>query len=274
MNTNDLNISVLESFIERGINLLPQLVLAIVILVLGLKVIKMLKNRIDYYFTKRELDPALQNFLLNLLDITLKIALFISIASTIGIQTTSFVAVLGSAGLAVGLALQGSLANFAGGVMLLLFRPFKAGHFIEAQGFLGTVKNLTIFHTILVTSDNKRIILPNGPLANSPITNYSAEPTRRVDLLFSISYSDDINKAKDVIFEIISNDPRALSEPAPFVGVLTLGESSVDLSSRTWVNAKDYWPFYWENIEKIKIALEKEGMSIPFPQRDVHLYQK
>lgn len=265
------DLSFLESYAAELVSYLPQLFAALVILLIGLKFIRFFRIRLSS-FLERKYDPALQTFLTSLLDITLKVALIISVASMLGVQTTSFLAILGSAGLAIGLALQGSLANFAGGVMLLIFRPFKAGDFIDACGHMGTVKRLTIFHTILNTPDNRRIILPNGPLANSSITNFSAEERRRVDLTFGISYSDNIAVARDIILKVIENDPRVLSDPAPMVAVHTLGESSVDLTVRAWTKTADYWPYYWDNMERIKVALEEGGLTIPFPQRDVHLY--
>ncbi len=266
--------NVLEQYFEKLIDYSPQLVLALIVLTIGLKFIGLLRNRLSSFLIKKEYDQALQSFLVSILDITLKVALFISVASMLGVQTTSFLAVLGSAGLAVGLALQGSLANFAGGVMLLIFKPFKAGHYIEAQGFQGTVKQLTIFHTVLTTPDNKRIVLPNGPLANGAITNFSAEDIRRVDMSFGISYSDNIGVAKEIILKTIKEDPRVLADPAPMTAVVSLGDSSVDLTARGWVKTGDFWPFYWDNMEKIKVALEEGGITIPFPQRDVHLFQQ
>lgn len=266
--------NVLEQYFEKLIDYSPQLVLALIVLTIGLKFIGLLRNRLSSFLIKKEYDQALQSFLVSILDITSKVALFISVASMLGVQTTSFLAVLGSAGLAVGLALQGSLANFAGGVMLLIFKPFKAGHYIEAQGFQGTVKQLTIFHTVLTTPDNKRIVLPNGPLANGAITNFSAEDIRRVDMSFGISYSDNIGVAKDIILKTIKEDPRVLADPAPMTAVVSLGDSSVDLTARGWVKTGDFWPFYWDNMEKIKVALEEGGITIPFPQRDVHLFQQ
>lgn len=266
------DVSIIEGYAEKLAFYFPQLVTAIIVLIVGLKVLRFFRSRFNLLLEKREYDPALQSFLVSIFDVTLKIALFISVASMLGLQTTSFIALLGSAGLAVGLALQGSLSNFAGGVMLLLFKPFRAGHYIEAQGYQGTVKRLTIFHTILNTPDNKRIVLPNGPLANGAIINFSAEDRRRVDLLFGISYGDDIKKAKEIIRSTILEDDRVLSDPEPMVAVVNLGDSSVDLTARAWTKTGDYWPYYWENMEKIKVRLEEGGVTIPFPQRDVHHY--
>lgn len=271
-NSNDS--SIVEKYLEELISYFPQIVTAIIVLLVGLKIIRFFRLKFSSHLEKRGYDSALQNFLVSLFDITLKISLLISVAAMLGVQTTSFVALLASAGLAVGLALQGSLSNFAGGVMLLIFKPFRAGHFIEAQGHQGIVRQLTIFHTVLNTVDNKKIVLPNGPLANGAIVNFSAEEQRRVDLLFSISYGDNIKTAKDIIRATILEDERVLPEPAPMIAVAALGESSVDITARAWTKTADYWPYYWDNLEKIKGRLEEGGVTIPFPQRDVHLYEK
>jgi small conductance mechanosensitive channel len=191
----------------------------------------------------------------------------------VGIATTSFVAILGAAGLAIGLALQGSLANFAGGVLILLFKPFKVGDYIEAQGYSGTVNEIQIFNTILKSLDNKTIIIPNGNLSNDCITNYSTEPLRRVDFVFGIGYEDDIKKAKEVLLTIIKSDSRVLKEPEPFVSIGELGDSSVNFTVRVWCNKEAYWDVYFDMFEKVKLEFDKQGISIPFPQRDVHLYQ-
>ena len=268
------NIEVLEVYAERLVSYLPQILGALVFLAFGLKIIRFFRLRLEKLLEKRNYDPALQNFLISLFDVTLKVSVVISVASMLGVQTTSFLAILGSAGLAVGLALQGSLANFAGGVMLLLFKPFKAGNYIEAQGHQGTVRKLTIFHTVLTTPDNKRIILPNGPLANGSITNFSAEDKRRVDIPMSISYSDNIAKAKEILMSCMFEDERILQDPVPMVAVVSLGDNSVNLTVRAWVKTENYWPYFWDNMEKMKVRLEEGGITIPFPQRDVYLYQQ
>ena len=192
----------------------------------------------------------------------------------IGIETTSFIAVLGAAGLAIGLALQGSLSNFAGGVLVLMFRPYKVGDFIDAQGVMGTVHEIQIFNTILKTPDNKVIIVPNGAISNGIITNFSMEATRRVDFVFGIGYSDDIAKAKATIERLISEDGRALSDPEPQIVVSELADSSVNITTRVWVNASDYWGLFFDLTEKVKLTFDQEGISIPFPQRDVHVIQE
>jgi small conductance mechanosensitive channel len=199
--------------------------------------------------------------------------LFVLIAalSHLGIDTTSLVALLGAAGLAVGLSLQDSLGNFAAGVMIIVFKPFKKGDFIDAGGAMGTVDAISIFTTIMTTPDNKEIIIPNGSIIGGNITNYSARPTRRVDMVFGISYDDDLQKAKAILQEIIAADSRVLSEPAPVVTLGELADSSVNFLVRPWVNAADYWGVMWDTTEQVKLRFDAEGISIPFPQMDVHL---
>ena len=191
----------------------------------------------------------------------------------LGIQMTSFIAILGAAGLAVGLALQGSLANFAGGVLILLFKPFKVGDFIDAVGFSGTVKEIQVFSTKMTTPDNKTIIIPNGNLANSSMTNYSTQTQRRVDFVFGIGYNDDIKKAKSVINELIYKDERILKDPEPLVVVSELGDSSVNLTVRVWSKSADYWGIFFDMQESVKLKFDEQGISIPYPQQDVHLYK-
>lgn len=249
----------------------PKVVLALVTLIVGLWLIKRLMNLLESRLTAK--DPTLSKFLCGLIGITLKILLLISVASMVGIATTSFVAIMGAAGLAVGLALQGSLANFAGGVLILIFKPFKVGDVIEAQGYLGTVVEIQILYTVLNTFDNRRIIIPNGNLSNASLINYSAYNTRRCDMSFGIGYGDDIEKAKGIIRRLIENDDRAMTDPAPMVVVGGLGESSVDFTVRVWLKAENYWPFYFDMQENVKKTFDAEGISIPFPQRDVHLYK-
>ncbi len=249
----------------------PKVVLAIVTLVVGLWLINRFVSVLDRKLGAK--DPTLNKFLCGLVGALLKVLLFISAASMVGIATTSFIAIIGAAGLAVGLALQGSLANFAGGVLILIFKPFKVGDAIEAQGYLGTVAEIQILYTIVNTFDNRRVVIPNGSLSNASLTNISAYPTRRCDMSFGIGYGDDIDKAKAVCKRLIEADERALKEPEPLIVVGALGESSVDLIVRAWTNSGDYWPFYWDMQEKVKKAFDAEGISIPFPQRDVHMIQ-
>jgi small conductance mechanosensitive channel len=207
------------------------------------------------------------------MNVGLKAMLLISVASMVGIQTTSFVAVLGAAGLAVGLALQGSLSNFAGGVLILLFRPFKVGDVIEAQGVTAAVHSIQIFNTILKTYDNKTIIIPNGALSNDKIINYTTEDTRLVEWIFGIGYSDDIDKARTVIKDTVFNDDRILDRNEPFINLSELADSSVNFKVRARVRTDDYWSVYFDKTEAVKKAFDQKGISIPFPQRDVHLHQ-
>ncbi|MBN2175981.1 MAG: mechanosensitive ion channel [Bacteroidales bacterium] len=251
-----------------------KLLLAIVTLIIGLWIIKLVMKTIDKTMTKRDVDATLRKFLGSLLSMLLKIMLIISVISMVGVEMTSFVAILAAAGLAVGMALSGTLQNFAGGVILVLFKPFKVGDFIEAQGFLGTVSEIQIFNTILKTVDNKTVIIPNGGLSTSAMTNFSTEPTRRVDFSFGIGYSDDIDKARKVIEGLIAADSRILKDPAPFIAVSELGNSSVKFAVRVWANSTDYWDIFFDMTENVKKAFDREGISIPFPQTDVHVYNE
>ena len=252
----------------------PKVIGALVVLLIGLWIVNRIVGLIDKYFTKKAYEETLTKFLVSLANVLLKVILFISVAQMVGVETTSFVAILGAAGLAVGLALQGSLGNFAGSVLLLIFRPFKVGDVIEAQGELGVVKEIQMFCTILRSLDNKKVIIPNGPLAGGIVKNLSAEDTRRVDLVFGIGYGDDIKKAKELLLKITSEDTRVLTEPKTVVAVSELGDSSVNFVCRPWVKTEDYWDFYFDTVEKVKLEFDKNGISIPFPQRDVHIYNE
>lgn len=267
---------------EQVINWLYQLavrygvkfVLAVVVLILGLMVIRWITRGTTKIMKKREVNPSLIPFLRSLINILLKAMLIISVMGMVGIEMTSFIAVLGAAGLAVGLALQGTLQNFAGGVMILLFKPYEVGDFIEAQGHMGTVKEIQIFTTVLLTPDNRKIIIPNSPLATNSITNFSAMDTRRIDFSFGIGYADDIDKAKEVILKVAQNDERTLKEDnPPEVMVEALADSSVNIKLRVWVKSSDYWSLFFDTTETVKKELDAAGINIPFPQRDVHLYQ-
>ncbi len=264
----------MDTGVEMAMSYGPQLVLAIVVLIVGLWIINRVVRLMGAGMERSNTEPTLAKFLCNLTSFGLKALLLISVASMVGIETTSFIAVLGAAGLAVGLALQGSLANFAGGVLVLMFRPYKAGDFVEAQGVSGTVKEIGIFNTVMKTPDNKVIIVPNGAISNGIITNYSMEATRRVDFVFGIGYGDDIGKAKATIERLVQEDSRPLTDPAPQIVVSALADSSVNITTRVWVNAPDYWGFFFDLTEKVKLTFDQEGISIPFPQRDVHLFQE
>jgi len=250
-----------------------KIILALVVLIVGLIVIKWITKGLVRLMKKSNVNTSLIPFLKTLTNIGLKAMLVISVMGMVGIEMTSFIAVLGAAGLAVGLALSGTLQNFAGGVMILLFKPYEVGHFIEAQGFMGTVKEIQIFTTVLSTPDNRKVIIPNSPLATGSITNFSAMPTRRIDFSFGIGYSDDIDKAKDILLKMAQNDDRVLKEDnPPVVMVEALGDSSVNLKLRTWVKSEDYWGLFFDITENVKKQFDGARISIPFPQRDVHLY--
>lgn len=263
-----------EKAVEMAMNYGPKLILAVIVLIAGLWIIRGVNGLAVKSMERSNVDVSLQKFLSSLISISLKVLLLISVASMVGIATTSFIAVLGAAGLAVGLALQGSLANFAGGVLLLLFKPYNAGDVIEAQGYLGTVSEIQIFYTVLKSFDNKTIVIPNGALSNGSITNYSTEKVRRADMTFGISYDDDIQKAKNLLNRLIDEDSRILKDPAPAVLVSELADNSVNFSVRVWCNNEDLWNVYFDMHERVKINFDKEGLSIPYPQREVHVYQK
>lgn len=262
-----------DRMVEIAITYGGQLLLALVTLVVGLWLIGKLVKILKRIFEMRSFEQTLQSFLISLITITLKVLLIISVVTMVGVQMTSFIAILGAAGLAFGLALSGTLQNFAGGVMLLIYKPFKVGDYIDAQGSTGTVDEIQIFHTILKTVDNKTIVIPNGGLSNSTMTNYSTEPTRRVDWTFGISYSDNIDNAREIILKVIDAEKLILKDPKPFVGVISLGDSSVNLVTRVWVATPNYWNVFFSINENVKKEFDKSGISIPFPQRDVHVFQ-
>lgn len=265
----------IETLYAKGYDLslgyAPKLFLSIITLVLGFWLIKGVSKLLVVTLDKSKVDPTLVPFLNSLLTWTLKALLFISIASMLGVATTSFVAVLGAAGLAVGLALQGSLSNFAGGVLVMIFKPYRVGDLIEAQGLLGVVKEVQIFNTILVSPQNKQIIIPNGLASNGTVTNYSAEGILRVDLTVGISYDSNIKVAKDILLEVMAKNEMVLSDPAPFVGVSEMADSSVNLAVRPHCKVEHYWDVYFGINEAMKNALDEHQITIPFPQRDVHM---
>jgi small conductance mechanosensitive channel len=256
---------------DLGLEYAPKLALAIVTLIIGLWVIRGIRKLVTISMKSSKVDPTLVPFLDSLVSWLLKVLLFISVASMIGIATTSFIAVLGAAGLAIGLALQGSLANFAGGVLIMIFKPYKVGDLIESQGHLGVVKEVQIFNTIIIAPQSKRVIIPNGAVSNGSITNFTAEGKIRVDLSVGIAYNADIDQAKSVLMDVLKANDKVMSDPAPFVGVSGMGDSSVDLAVRPHCHPKHYWDVYFEVNEAVKKALDKNDISIPFPQRDVHL---
>lgn len=221
---------------------------------------------------RAKLDATLIRFISNIVHAVLLVFVVIAALSQLGVETTSLAAVLAAAGLAIGLALQGSLSNFAAGVMIIAFRPFKAGDYVEAGGCAGSVEEVTVFHTVMKTPDNKKVIVPNSAITSGPITNYSAHDTRRIDLVFGIGYDDDIKTAKTVLETILQNDERVLKDPAPTIGVLELADSSVNLACRPWVRTADYWAVYWDVMEQVKQRFDEEGITIPYPQQSVYMH--
>lgn len=253
--------------IPWGINI----VTAALIFIIGLLVVKLLINLLGKALGRTKLDLILIEFIQAIAKALLLIFVIVAALDRLGVNTTSLIAVLGAAGLAIGLALQGSLQNFAAGFMLLMFRPFKAGDYVEAAGTGGMVEKISIFSTILRTPDNKEVTIPNGSIYRDNITNYSARDTRRVDMIFNISYGDDIKKAREIISAALKADERILPEPEPTIVVGALSDSSVDFWVRPWVNTSDYWPVKWDLTEKIKIDFDNNDITIPFPQMDLHL---
>ena len=261
-----------DKAVELFMSYAPKVVLAIVTLIIGLWIIGAVTNIVRRTLEGSKTDKTLIPFIANLISWVLKVLLFISVASMIGIATTSFIAVLGAAGLAIGLALQGSLGNFAGGVLILIFKPYGVGDLVEAQGHLGVIKEVQIFNTIMLSPQNRRIIIPNGAMSNGSIVNFSAEGTLRVDLVIGIAYEADVPKAKELLLNMVREDPRVLKEPAPLVAVKELADSSVNLVVRPWCAFIDYWGVHFDMTERAKQILEENDITIPFPQRDVHLY--
>ncbi len=251
-----------------------KLLAAAATLVIGLWIVKFIVRGADKVLQKSSVEAELVSFLRSMISILLKVLVYITALGMLGIEMTSFIAILGAAGLAVGLALQGSLANFAGGVLILFFKPFRVGDYIDTGSNAGTVKTIDILHTRIHTPNNQVIVIPNGDLANNAITNFSTMDTRRVVLPVGIGYTSDVKKAREVILRVLNEDERMLKEPEPVVVLTNLGDSSLDLSVRAWTKTSDYWNFYWENLEKIKEELDKAGIEIPFPQRDIHIIKE
>ncbi|WP_340105240.1 mechanosensitive ion channel family protein [Rhodohalobacter sp. 8-1] len=264
------DMDLIEIVTTYGMNL----VWAILTLVIGLWAVKIVVRGFRKGLDKGETEETLKTFLASIISIFLKVMVYITALGMLGVEMTSFIAILGAAGLAVGLALSGALQNFAGGVMILLFKPFKAGHYIEAQGHSGTVREIQIFSTILKTPDNKTILIPNGKLANDSMINYSVEEKRRVEWTVGIGYGDDIDKAYDVIERLLSEDDRILNDPEPFMALRELADSSVNIVVRAWVNAGDFWPVNFRLNEQVYRTFEDEGLNIPYPQHDVHLHKE
>ncbi|MBC3767430.1 mechanosensitive ion channel family protein [Neptunicella marina] len=247
--------------------------LALVIFVVGRMVVTVITGIIGKLLKKAKYDDMLISFIQAISHAALMLFVVVAALNELGLDTTSLVALLGAAGLAIGLSLQGSLQNFAAGVMLLVFRPFKAGDYVEAGGTAGIVEGISIFNTQIRTPDNKEVIVPNGKIYGENIINYSAKPTRRVDMVFGISYGDDLRKAKEILEKVVAEDERVLPEPKPIIAVSELANSSVNFVVRPWVNSADYWPFFWHMQETVKLRFDEAGITIPFPQMEVHVNQ-
>lgn len=258
-----------ESLIPFAINV----GIALAIYIIGFWIVNRIVSICGKAMSMRNVDEALKNFLLAILNTVLKFVVVLAAIDTLGFPTTSLLAVLGAAGLAVGLALKDSLSNFASGVMLIIFKPFSIGHFVEAAGIAGVVEKITVFNTIFRTGDNKEIIVPNSQIYGGTIVNVSAKPTRRVDMVFGIGYDDDMKKAREIMLEVIGADERVLKDPEVVIAVNELADSSVNFVVRPWVNSADYWGVKWDLTENIKAAFDANGISIPFPQQDVHMHQ-
>ncbi len=261
----------IDKAIDFAWEILPNLVMAIIMLVAGLYIIRFLNKMVRKFFDHKDYDLALESFLQSFISIALKIVLFVLVITQLGVQSSSLIAIIGAAGLAIGLALQGSLANFAGGVLILLFKPFKVGDFISAQGVDGTVREITIFYTKLTTFGNQMAIVPNGQLSNDNVINYNAMPTRRDKINVGIGYSSNIKAAKEILLQICADNENILKEPVPEVYVDGLGDSSVDLTLRFWAENSVFWAAHFHVIEETKKRFDEADIEIPFPQRDIHV---
>ena len=264
--------TLVNKLIDLSVSFGSKLLVALLVFFIGRWIVKKLNRLVINILTKRHVEASLATFTKSLLSITLNFTLVIIIISVLGIETSSFIALFASAGVAVGMALSGTLQNFAGGVMILLFKPFKVGDYIEAQGQSGTVKEIQIFNTIITTTDNKVIIIPNGGLSTGIMMNYSKESQRRVDWVFGIGYGDSYEHAKTVIARLLDNDPRVLKDPNYFIALTALNSSSVDIVVRAWVKAENYWGVFFDMNEKVYKTFAEENLNIPFPKMDVHLY--
>ena len=266
--------TLVNKLIDLSVSFGSKLLVALLVFFIGRWIVKKLNRLVINILTKRHVEASLATFTKSLVSITLNFTLVIIIISVLGIETSSFIALFASAGVAVGMALSGTLQNFAGGVMILLFKPFKVGDYIEAQGQSGTVKEIQIFNTIITTTDNKVIIIPNGGLSTGIMMNYSKESQRRVDWVFGIGYGDSYDHAKTVIARLLDNDPRVLKDPNYFIALTALNSSSVDIVVRAWVKAENYWGVFFDMNEKVYKTFAEENLNIPFPQMDVHLYNE
>ena len=262
--------ALIEKGMDLGIEAGKSIVVAVVTYFVGKALISLVNRMLSGMMERRNVDPAIQSFTKSLANILLMILLVISVVSALGVNTTSFAALLASGGVAVGMALSGNLQNLAGGIVILLFRPFKVGDYIEAQGTGGTVGEIQIFHTILTTSDNKKIYLPNGALSSGNITNYSKEPLRRVDFTVAVEYGEDIDKVRKALKDILDKDERVLQEPAPVIVLGALADSSVNITVRVWVKSENYWNVFFQTNETIYNEFNRQGINFPYPQLTIH----
>ncbi len=260
----------IDKGIDLGIEAGKSIIIAIIIYFVGKALISLINRMLGGMMERKKIDPAIQSFTKSLVNIMLMILLVISVVSALGVNTTSFAALLASAGVAVGMALSGNLQNLAGGIVILLFRPFKVGDYIEAQGTGGSVTEIQIFHTILTTPDNKKIYLPNGALSSGNITNYSKEPLRRVDFTVAVEYGEDIDKVRKALSDILSLDKRVMQEPAPMIVLGSLADSSVNMTIRVWVKSEDYWNVFFQTNETIYNEFNRLGINFPYPQLTIH----
>lgn len=261
---------IVNSLVEQGSLLGWTIIKAILVFVIGRFIIRMINKLVHRILTKRDFDPSVKTFVGSLVNVTLMVLLIISVVGALGVQTTTFAALLASAGVAIGMALSGNLSNFAGGLIILLFKPYKVGDYIESQGVGGTVKEIQIFHTILLTADNKNIYIPNGSLSSGVVTNIGREPTRRVEWTFGVDYGSDYEQVKRVIESVLAQDARILNDPAPFIALSALADSSVNVVVRAWVKSPDYWGVFFDTNKAIYATFNAEGIGFPFPQLTVH----
>ncbi len=264
----------IPKLIEWGSAFGIKLIAAVAILLIGRIVVKSIKKLIVKLMNKRNVDPTITSFAASLTYSALYIFVILAALSQVGIQTTSFMAIIGAAGLAIGLALQGSLSNFASGFLIIMFRPFKLGDYVKAGGVSGSISKISVFTTEINTLDNKRIIVPNSQIMNGTITNYTAEKTRRVDLTFGVGYEADVSKVKDILNRIIKGHELILKDPEPFVRLGNLGDSSIDFTVRVWTKTEDYWTVHFDLTESAKEGFDKENINIPYPQMDVHMIKE
>ncbi|WP_298115104.1 mechanosensitive ion channel domain-containing protein [uncultured Bacteroides sp.] len=262
--------TIIQRLIDWGINAGERIIGAIIVFVVGRFIISFLNKLINKLLSKRKIDPSIKTFVRSLSNILLTILLIVAVVSKLGVETTSFAALLASAGVAIGMALSGNLQNFAGGLIVLLLRPYKVGDLIESQGITGTVREIQIFHTILTTADNKVIYIPNGALSSGTVTNYSREATRRIEWIVGVEYGEDFEKVKKTIEDILAADGRILTDPAPTIALHALDASSVNVVTRVWVNAADYWDVYFNINKQIYAVFNREGIGFPFPQLTIH----